>query len=192
MDIVLAKHNLAGDYFDELNRTMEWLGQQPKARFIGQSVVWDGHALFKSMKKVPMESRLELPVFEDFQMGMSIGLAFEGWVPINIYPRSDFLIIAANQLANHLTNIRGVTHGKLNTRVITRVSVGATEPMHPGPQHCQDHTEALRLITRGEVEIVELRRKEQIFPEYQKAFTRPDAKPTILVEYGNLYHTQKS
>lgn len=181
-----------GDYFDELNRTMDWLGQQPKVKFIGQSVVWDGHALFKSMVKVPMEKRLELPVFEDFQMGMSIGLAFEGWLPVNIYPRSDFLLIAANQLANHLTNIPEITEGKLRPRVITRVSVGATDPMHPGPQHCQDHTEAIRLITRGHVEVVQLREKEQIFPAYQHAVTRPDCKPTILVEYANLYHTQKS
>src|SRR3954464_9599625 len=114
---------------------MEWMGQQPKVRFIGQSVAWDGHALFKSMVKVPADMRLELPVFEDFQMGLSIGLALEGWIPVNIYPRLDFLIIATNQLINHLTNVREVTAGKLRPRVITRVSVGATEPMHPGPQH---------------------------------------------------------
>ena len=179
-----------GDYFAELDRTMEWLGKQPKVRFIGQSVVWDGHALFKSMTKVPMEKRLELPVFEDFQMGMSIGLALEGWIPVNVYPRSDFLIIAANQLANHLTNVRLVTEDKLRPRVITRVSVGATDPMHPGVQHCQDHTEAIKLITRGEVEVVELKKKEQIFPEYERAVKRTDSRATILVEYANLYHTQ--
>lgn len=179
------------DYFDELKATMEWMGQQEKIRFIGQSVEWDGHALFKSMAKVPMDKRLELPVFEDFQMGMSIGLALEGWIPVNIYPRSDFLIIATNQLLNHLTNVRIVTEGKLRPRVITRVSVGATDPMHPGPQHCQDYTAALKLMTRGEIEIVELRAKEQILPEYQRAVTREDAKPTILVEYGNLYHMEK-
>ena len=167
------------------------MGKQPKVRFIGQSVVWDGHALFKSMPTVPREKRLELPVFEDFQMGMSIGLAIEGWIPVNVYPRSDFLVIASNQLANHLTNVRLVTEGKLRPRVITRVSVGGTEPMHPGLQHCQDHTDAIELITRGEVEIVRLKDKKQILPEYQRAVQRDDCKPTILVEYMNLYHTQK-
>lgn len=180
-----------GDYFDELKRTMEWMGSQPRVRFIGQSVVWDGHALFKSMPTVPMDRRLELPVFEDFQMGMSIGLALEGWIPVNIYPRSDFLIIASNQLANHLANVSTVTEGKLRPRVITRVSVGGTDPMHPGVQHCQDHTEAIKLITRGHVEVVELRDKYQIFTEYKRAVTREDSKPTILVEYMELYHTQK-
>ena len=138
-----------------------------------------------------MEKRLELPVFEDFQMGMSIGLAIEGWIPVNIYPRSDFLIIASNQLANHLANIPITTEGKIRPRVITRVSVGGTTPMHPGIQHCQDHTEAIKLITRGNVEVVELKDKKQIFPAYNNAITRTDSKSTILVEYMNLYHTQK-
>ena len=176
------------DYFDELIQAMDWLGQQEKARFIGQSVVWDGHALFKSMVKVPMEKRLELPVFEDFQMGMSIGLALEGYVPINIYPRVDFLIIAANQITNHLANVRLVSDGKYKPRVITRACVGAVEPLHPGPQHCQDHTEALKLLCRNEIEVVTLKDKTQILPEYKKAYLREDCKPTILIEYGDLYH----
>lgn len=179
-----------GDYFSELNRTMAWLGQQPRVRFIGQSVIWDGHALFKSMTDVPMEKRLELPVFEDFQFGMSTGLALAGWTPVNIYPRMDFLIIAANQITNHLANIRRVSDDGYRPRVITRVSVGATEPLHPGPQHCQNHTEALRLLCRGEIEVVELRRKEQILMEYERALFRADARSTILVEYAALYHTQ--
>lgn len=179
-----------GDYFSELDRTMEWLGQQPRVMFIGQSVVWDGHALFKSMTNVPTERRLELPVFEDFQFGMSIGLALEGWIPINVYPRFDFLIIAANQITNHLANVRLVSDGIYKPRIITRVSVGAVEPLHPGPQHCQDHTEALKLLCRGEIEVVELKRKEQIFTEYAHALQREDVKPTILIEYGDRYHKE--
>lgn len=178
------------DYFDELIRTMEYVSNHPKVKFIGQSVVWDGHALFKSMKNVPIDKRLELPVFEDFQFGMSIGLGMQGWIPINIYPRFDFLIIAANQITNHLANIRFVSDGKYKPRVITRTSVGAIEPLHPGPQHCQDHTEALKFLCRGEIEVVQLKDKESIFPEYQKALERDDAKPTILIEYGDLYHKE--
>lgn len=176
------------DYFEELIRTMDWISQHPKTKFIGQSVVWDGHALFKSMVKVPMEKRLEMPVFEDFQMGLSIGLALSGWIPINIYPRFDFLIIAANQITNHLANIRMVSDGKYTPRIITRVSVGAVEPLHPGPQHCQDHSDAMRLLCRGEIEVVQLKEKEMIFSEYQKAIERADCKSTILVEYSDLYH----
>ena len=178
------------DYFDELIRTMEWLGKQDRVRFIGQSVVWDGHALFKSMEDVPDDRRLELPVFEDFQMGMSIGLALEGFVPINIYPRCDFLIIAANQITNHLANLRLVSDGKYKARVITRVSVGSVSPIHPGPQHCQDHSEAIALLCRNEIEVVQLKNKNDIFISYQHALTRKDYKPTILIEFADLYHKE--
>ena len=129
-------------------------------------------------------------MFEDFQMGLSIGLALEGWIPINIYPRFDFLIIAANQITNHLANIRKVSDGKFRPRIITRVSVGAVKPLHPGPQHCQDHSEAMKLLCRGEVEVVQLKEKGMIFPEYQRALERDDFKPTILVEYSDLYHKE--
>lgn len=176
------------DYFETLIETMTWLGQKPDVKFIGQSVQWDGHALFKTMVNVPMDKRLELPVFEDFQFGMSIGMALEGWIPINIYPRMDFLIIATNQLVNHLVNVKDVSNGLYKPRIITRVSVGSKEPLHPGPQHCQDHTEALRLLCRGEVEVVQLLNKKDIYLEYEKAYTREDRKSTILIEYMDLYH----
>jgi len=178
------------DYFDELIRTMTFLGQHPKTKFIGQSVVWDGHALFKSMVNVPSEKRLELPVFEDFQMGMSTGLALEGWIPISIYPRMDFLIIAANQITNHLANIRKVSGEGYTPRIIIRTSVGAIEPLYPGPQHCQDHSEALKLLCRNEIDVVRLLHKEEIFERYYYALTRRDSIPTILVEYGDLYHKE--
>lgn len=180
------EQEIVKDYFEILVDAMDMCALNPKVRFIGQSVVWDGHALFKTLRNVPSDIRLELPVFEDFQMGMSTGLALQGFVPINIYPRFDFLIIAANQITNHLANIREVTGEYV--RVITRVSVGAVSPLHPGPQHFRDHTDALRDICRDEIEVVTLRRKSQIIPQYRRALTREDRKPTILIEYGDLYH----
>lgn len=176
------------DYFDELKRAMKYLGEQSNTKFIGQSVVWDGHALFKSLVDVPMEKRIELPVFEDFQMGLSIGMALEGIVPISIYPRADFLIIAANQITNHLANIRKVSEGGYKPKIIIRTSVGAIEPLYPGPQHCQDHTEALKLLCRGEIEVVQLKSKYDILYAYYIAYTREDGKSTILIEYCDLYH----
>ena len=39
-------------------------------------------------------------------MGMSIGLALNGYIPITCFPRFDFLILAFNQLVNHLDKIK--------------------------------------------------------------------------------------
>jgi pyruvate/2-oxoglutarate/acetoin dehydrogenase E1 component len=179
------------NYFDELTRTMTELSKYDKVKFIGQSVVWDGHALFKTLKNVPIEKRLELPVSEDFQLGLSTGLALEGFIPISIYPRMDFLILAANQLTNHLVNIATVSKGGYKPRVIIRTSMGATGPLYSGLQHCQDHSAVFRLLCRNGVEVIELRRKDQIFSSYIHALTREDCKPTLLIEYGDLYSLQE-
>ena len=62
-------------YFDELKRSMEWLGEKKSTYFIGQAVEVPGTAMFNTLKDIDPKKRLELPVFEDTQMGMSIGMA---------------------------------------------------------------------------------------------------------------------
>ena len=84
-------------YKELIIKAMEMLAEHKDTVFIGQSVRWKGTGLFWTLKTVPMEKRIELPVFEDIQVGMSIGLALEGFLPISIFPRMDFLIIAARR-----------------------------------------------------------------------------------------------
>ena len=60
-------------YFDELKKSMEWLGEKNSTYFIGQAVQVPGTAMFNTLKDIDPKKRLELPVFEDTQMGMSIG-----------------------------------------------------------------------------------------------------------------------
>ena len=127
-------------YFDQLTAAMTWLGEQPDTLFIGQQVRYPGNALYKTLEGVPKEKRIELPVIEDCQMGMSIGLAMMGKTVITIYPRMDFLLLAMNQLVNHLDKNLYPLKGK----VIIRTCIGATKPMYPGVQHCGDYTDGLR------------------------------------------------
>ena len=86
-----------------------------------------------------------MPVFEETQLGMSIGLALEGYIPISCYPRFDFLIIALNQLVNHADKINLLTNNQFNSKIIIRTLVGSTYPLDGGPQHTQDHTLALNI-----------------------------------------------
>lgn len=172
-------------YFDELVRAMTWLGEQSNTIFLGQSVEYSGHAMFNTLKEVPMEKRLEMPVAEEMQMGITLGLSLEGFVPISIYPRFDFLILAANQLINHIDKTYAISEGKLNPNPIIRVSVGSTKPLFPGLQHSQDHTEAIRsMATR--LQVITLTEPEQIFPSFQQAYEGD--RPTLLVEYGDFYN----
>ena len=64
---------------------------------------------------------------------------------------------------------------------------GAKVPLNGGPQHTQDHTEAFKSLL-SYVDVVLLESKKQIMPAYQKAFTRKDSKPTLLIEYGEYYN----
>lgn len=172
-------------YKEELIRAMTWLGEQSNTLFLGQSVEYPGHAMHKTLVDVPMEKRIEMPVAEEFQMGFATGLALEGYVPISIFPRFDFLILGTNQLVNHLDKINHISKGKMNPNVIIRTSVGSIKPMHPGIQHCQDHTEGIKAMCKY-VRVITLDEPEQIFPAFEEAYS--NGVPTILVEYGDYYN----
>ena len=61
-------------YKDELVRSMDFLAEDPRTIFVGQSVAYSGNAIYNTLVNVPLGKKLETPVFEDVQMGLSIGL----------------------------------------------------------------------------------------------------------------------
>jgi len=176
-------------YKDELIRSMKWLGEKEDTVFLGQACLVSGHAISSTLVEVPDAKKVELPVFEEMQLGLSTGMALEGYVPITMYPRFDFFILSCNQLINHLDKMREMSQNDMRPRVIIRVSVGAKNPIDAGPQHTQNHTEALRLMLT-DVNVVELKEPEDIFPAFQLAYERPDSRATLLVEHGEYYGTK--
>ena len=176
-------------YRDELIRSMEWLAEKDNTIFLGQACKVSGHAISSTLEKVPEDKRVELPVFEETQMGMSTGMALEGFVPITMYPRFDFFILSCNQLINHLDKMRDMSKGDMTPRVIIRVAVGSKNPIDAGPQHTQDHTEAFRKMLT-DVNVVQLNEPEDIFPAFKEAYEREDSKSTLLIEYGEHYGTK--
>jgi len=176
-------------YKEELIRAMHWLSQKEDTIFLGQACRVSGHAISSTLEKVPMEKRVELPVFEETQLGISTGMALEGYVPITMYPRFDFFILACNQLINHLDKIRDMSKGDMQPRVIIRVAVGSKSPIDAGPQHTQNHTEALRgMLT--DVNVVELLEPEDVFPAFKEAYEREDSRSTLIIEHGQYYGTK--
>ena len=174
-------------YFDELKRSMEWLGTKSNTVFLGQAIGFSGHAISNTMANVPQDKRIELPVLEETQLGMSTGMALEGWVPITCYPRFDFFILSLNQLVNHLDKIQDMSKGDMKPKVIIRVAVGSKVPFSAGPQHTQDHTEAMRKMLT-EVEVVELTEPEQIFDAFKTAYE--SEKSTLIIEHSEYYGTK--
>jgi len=171
-------------YFDQLCRAMRWLAHDPRTIFVGQGVGCAGTTMTDTLAHVPEERLLEFPVAEDFQLGFCTGLALEGRLPICIFPRWNFMLLAANQLVNHLDRIPIYSNGGFNPRVIIRVAVPSTDPFNPGPQHDDDFTQAFASMLRT-VHLVRLSRAEDIMPVYEWAANAEYS--TILVEMTELY-----
>lgn len=155
------------------------LAKNERTIFLGQTVCYPGSQMYAGLENIPLEKRLELPVAEDMQMGMSIGLSLEGLIPVSIYPRIDFLILAINQLINHLDKIEEMSAGEFKTKVIIRTQIGNTEPLYPGVQHCGDYTDALKVLCKN-IDVVKIEKAEDVILEYEKALESD--KSTILIE----------
>lgn len=174
-------------YFDELKRSMEFLAADPRVLFLGQAVACPGTAMSNTLADVPLDKRLELPVDEEMQMGMANGLALAGHVPVSIFPRWNFLLLAMNQIVNHLDKFPLMSNGRCRPKVIIRAGIGSERPLHPQHQHIGDYTEALRSMCNN-IEVIRLEEPQDVFPAYVKALQRTDGKSTLVVEYGDYYN----
>ena len=170
-------------YFDALSVAMELLSYEKLTMFIGQGVV-SGTTMSDTFKNVPERKKLEMPVAEDMQMGMAIGMALDGLLPICIFPRWNFLLLAANQLINHLDRLPLYSDGGYRPKVIIRTAIPSTSPFNPGPQHDDDFTDAFALMCRT-VQFVRLKSANLVLPAYQAALESPIS--TVLVEYTEFY-----
>jgi|TARA_R110000744_G_scaffold352835_1_gene459085 pyruvate/2-oxoglutarate/acetoin dehydrogenase E1 component len=172
-------------YKDELIRSMKWLGEKDNTLFLGQATAFSGHAISGTLTKVPKDRLIELPVMEEVQMGMCTGLSLEGYVPISIYPRFNFMMLAINQLVNHIDKMKEMSRDMLISKVIVRVAVGANKPIDGGAQHTQDFTESLKHMLT-DTKLVELREANQIFDTFVDAYNRDGS--TVVIEWGNFYN----
>ena len=176
-----------GEYMDELTRSMEYLGKFDNTIFIGQSVEVAGTAMRNTLLNIDDNKLVEMPVDEDFQMGLATGMALTGLIPISIFPRWNFLILATNQIVNHLDKLKEITQNKNPGKVIIRTGIGSVIPLHPGPQHTGDFTEAFKLMCPN-LNIVRLDKTSMIFDEYQKAYERSDGISSLLIEWSDKYN----
>ena len=181
------KEGVVLKYFDELKKSMDYLGEQKDTMFLGQAVQYKGTAMTNTLKDVPSEKLLEMPVDEEMQMGITNGLAVNGTVPISIYPRWNFFLLTMNQTINHLDKMSDFSHKEYCPKVIIRTAIGSERPLNPQTQHVGDYTKGMRAMVYN-IEVIRLDEPEDVFPAYRKAYNRIDGKSTILVEWGDYYN----
>lgn len=174
-------------YFNEIKKSMGYLGKKNNTLFIGQAVKYPGTAMYSTLSSVNKKKIIELPVFEEMQMGIALGLSLNNFVPITIYPRWNFLLLSANQLVNHLDKLNYMSSQRLTNKVIIRTSIGSIRPLDPQHQHKGDFSAPFKKILKN-VEIIKLSDPKIIFEAYKHAYHRKDQKHTLLVEYGDYYN----
>lgn len=133
-------------FTDACAQAMQELARDRRVIFLGQNVCYPGHTIYDTLKGIPDDRKIELPVAEDMQMGMSTGLALAGFIPVTCYPRIDFLLLAMSQLVLHLDKLALMSQGQFRPKVIVRTMLGADYPLDPGPQHAGDYIKALRAM----------------------------------------------
>ena len=101
-------------YKDALTEAMTFLSEQDNTMFIGQQIVYAGNPMSTTLGNVSKDKMIELPVMEETQMGMSLGIAMTGKTVITFYPRWDFIVLAVNQLVNHVDKYELMTGKKAN------------------------------------------------------------------------------
>lgn len=165
----------------QLKTAMEWLAAQEKVVFVGQNIKFPKNQMYDSLIDIPRDKMVEFPVAEDFQMGFSIGMALAGNTVVTLYPRFDFLLLATNQLVNHLNNFEYLYKGNFYPRVIIRTMVGGTAPLNPGKQHTKDGTEAYKLLC-DRMSVRSIPPDTDFVGAYQLAYYDSREKPVLMVE----------
>ena len=172
-------------YKNELIRSMEWLGEKDDTIFLGQSVKYSGNAIYNTLNTLKDSMKIETPVFEEVQMGMSTGMAMDGLIPISCFPRFDFLMRCMDSLVNHLDKMQVMTENTFKPKVIIRTSIGSTNPLNGGVQHTQDYTKVFKDILT-EVDVILLNEPEEIFPTFQNAYENDGS--SLIIEWGDYYN----
>ena len=170
------------DYVKAIHEEMKTFAEMPNSIFIGQQVGVTN--FYNTLSGINMEKRIEMPVAEELQLGMSIGMALEGYLPISIFQRMDFLPRACDQLVNHLDILDKLSHGKFNPKVIIRVTVGSKFPLDTGLQHNKDLSLGFNYLLEN-TKLINVRNAREVKEAYFNA--RRDNKSIIIVEFQDLY-----
>ena len=170
------------EYHAEIVKQMEEFAKDPRVIFLGQQTASEN--FYNTLNNISLEKRVEQPVAEELQLGMSIGLAIEGYLPISIYQRIDFLPRAMDQLVNHLNLIPTMSRGIFTPKIIIRTTIGNKKPIDAGPQHTQDLTELFKIALNFPV--IRLDTVKDVKEAYNRA--REGNSPILIIERQELYY----
>ena len=174
-------------YHLAIEKEREEFAKDEKVMFIGQQTASED--FYGLLKNVLMSKRTEFPVAEELQLGLSIGLAMEGYLPISIYQRMDFLPRACDQLVNHLDLIKELSRGKFNPKVIIFTTIGTNEPFDVGLQHNKNLIMGFRAMLKN-IAVYDFRTVEDVKSVFNVA--KESESSSILVARQELFYTKEN
>jgi pyruvate dehydrogenase E1 component beta subunit len=126
-------------YRDALRHVMgEALRTDPRVFIIGQGVS-DHKGTFGStlglVDQFGPERVIDTPLAEEGTTGLAIGAALNGLYPINTHIRSDFALLAMNQIINLAAKYKYMFGGRFDVPILIRLVVGRS--WGQGAQHSQ-------------------------------------------------------
>ncbi len=169
-------------YIEEIDKGMQLLANN-NTFIIGQAVKYKGHAITGQAAFWPENKRIELPVAEEMQTGMALGMSINGDIVVSIYPRMNFLICAANQLFNHLDKWKLM--GGWNPHVILKAVVGSEYPLDPGHQHKANWANEISSMCES-INVFNLLYPHQVYKTYE--FCMNNRGVHLIIEHGDLYN----
>lgn len=172
------------NYKDSLRKANEEIAVDPKVLYVGYGLQ-KGRAL-GTIRDIPLQQIIEMPVAENLMVGFAIGLALKGYKPIVFIERMDFIMNALDAIVNHLDKIQKKSAKEFSPALIIRCIVGnKKKPLYTGITHTQDYSEALRLMVS--FPIIQLKDSVDIESSYKQAKENLEKGiSTILVEYKDF------
>ena len=171
-------------YKNNIKEAMTLLSKNPSTIFVGYGL---GEGTSKGggmLSDVPSGSIIETPVAENLMASMAIGLSLQGYTPIVIIERMDFIMNCMDAIVNHLDKTELISKGEFNPKVIFRCIVGGkTKPFFTGKTHTSDYSYGIGSMVSFPV--IRLQSPSHIIPVYQQAMA--STKSSIIVEYKDLY-----
>lgn len=163
----------------------EAMTADPKVVVLGESVS-DPKGIFGTTLEAAQlfpERVIETPLSETMLTGACLGLALEGWKPIYVHARSDFLFLTMEHLVNTIAKWRSV-HGGRNFNLVVRALIG--RGWGQGPGHSQAihamfaHVPGLRVLYPVNPKKISHWMKEALTGD----------SPTVILEPRRMYEVE--
>ncbi len=172
-------------YKDTLTKWMNIIAEKENSVFIGQQIVWRGNPLSETVLDINKNKLIEVPLIEESQMGMTLGMAINGDFVVSFYPRWNFLLLATSQLINNLDKFEAMTGVK--PHIIIRVGKGATKPLDPGYQHKGYYFDQLKDMATT-IKFIDCKTISDIDNAYEIAINNKGIY--VISEYHELYNSK--